>query len=48
MLPIHVANALRNGREVSPQHYPLATVLVADIMGFNTLALKSSPQQVNA
>lgn len=46
MLPPSVANALREGRAVSGDHYPSVTVLFCDIVDFTTIASNHSPLEV--
>ncbi|CAG2170432.1 unnamed protein product [Oppiella nova] len=46
MLPISVANNLRNGRQVLPEKYDNVTIFFSDIIGFTTIASFSEPLEV--
>ncbi|CAG2118871.1 unnamed protein product, partial [Medioppia subpectinata] len=46
MLPIPVANNLRNGRPVLPEMFSDVTIFFSDIIGFTTIASFSEPIEV--
>lgn len=41
-----VANQLRNGEMVEPEHYDCVSVYFSDIVGFTSLSAESSPMEV--
>lgn len=46
IFPRHVAEALRDGRKVEPQHKDCVTIFFSDIVGFTDLASKLAPAKV--
>ena len=46
IFPRHVAEALRDGRKVEPEHKDLVTIFFSDIVGFTDISATLEPQQV--
>ncbi|KAI1898783.1 hypothetical protein AGOR_G00075920 [Albula goreensis] len=46
MLPRTVAQALKTGKPVKPEHFPDATLYFSDIVGFTTISALSEPIEV--
>lgn len=46
IFPRHVAEALRDGRKVEPEHKDCVTIFFSDIVGFTDLATKLPPAKV--
>jgi adenylate cyclase len=46
ILPDYVARELKERGRVAPRHYPIATVLFADLVGFSRISKGLSPQQM--
>ena len=47
IFPKHVADALREGRKVEPEHHDCVTVYFSDIVGFTEIAGSLSPTKVS-
>ena len=48
MLPVEVANNLRQGKQISSEWYDECTIYFSDIVGFTTIAGGSTPLEVVA
>ena len=46
MLPASVAEALKEGRKVEPEHHPAVTILFTDIVGYTSLSSQLAPADV--
>ena len=46
IFPRHIAEALRDGRTVEPEHKDCVTLFFSDIVGFTELSSKLEPQKV--
>jgi len=46
VFPRHVAEALRDGRKVEPEHHKCVTIFFSDIVGFTTISSQISAEKV--
>lgn len=46
IFPRHIAEALRDGREVDPEHKDCVTIFFSDIVGFTTISSNLPPKKV--
>ena len=46
VFPRHIAEALRDGRKVEPEHHDCVTIFFSDIVGFTTIAQELPPEKV--
>uniref|UniRef100_A0A0N4Z4T1 Guanylate cyclase n=1 Tax=Parastrongyloides trichosuri TaxID=131310 RepID=A0A0N4Z4T1_PARTI len=46
MLPKQVAEKLKSGQAIQPEHFELVTIFFSDVVSFTTLASKCTPMQV--
>ena len=47
MFPRHIAEALRDGRKVEPEHHDCVTIFFSDIVGFTTISSELPPEKVS-
>jgi class 3 adenylate cyclase len=47
VFPRHIAEALRDGREVEPEHHDCVTIFFSDVVGFTTISSELDPQKVS-
>lgn len=47
VFPRHIAEALRDGREVPPEHHDSVTIFFSDIVGFTKIATELPPEKVS-
>lgn len=46
VFPKHIAEALRDGRKVEPEHHECVTIFFSDIVGFTTISSTISPMKI--
>ena len=46
VFPKHIAEALRDGRKVEPEHHEMTTIFFSDIVGFTNISGQLSPLKV--
>ena len=46
VFPRHIAEALRDGRKVEPEHRDQVTIFFSDIVGFTKISATSEPRKV--
>lgn len=46
IFPRHIAEALRDGRQVEPEHKEMVTIFFSDIVGFTNISATLEPRQV--
>ena len=46
IFPRHIADALREGRKVEPEHHECVTIFFSDIVGFTVISQKIGPMKV--
>ena len=47
VFPPKIADALRNGRKIEPEHHDCVTVFFSDIVGYTSIASNLSPEKVS-
>lgn len=46
VFPPHIAEALRQGKKIEPEHHELVTIFFSDIVGFTKISCELEPQAV--
>ena len=47
IFPPHIAQALRDGRKVEPEHFECVTIFFSDVVGYTTLSAEMPPMKVS-